>query len=372
LSSNNHIEVDYLGAVGIRFENISRKDVSSIVNNFSVFEKELDREPEIIVRFVDRLETPDLIFLGLDYAAFDKENFYLISDPVHKNKVSIPFDKIGQKLEIICEKGVKSIPLLNHITNFYLIKNNFVPIHSSGFYFDKKGILVMGWTKGGKTETLLSFANHGAEYVGDEWVVLKPDGSEMCGLHVPVTIWKWQLSYIKKIVKNTGLVNKLVFSSVSILEAINNISIRFKLGKTFPFKLLSQSLPHLKKLLKIRKIPEDIFKNKIRNGMTKLDAIVLALSHKSNEIMTKECEPEEIIKRMIHSNDYEQLPFFEFYKAFKYAFPERDNEFLDNIKNIHSGLLLNALKSKKSFKIFHPYPVSFEALFSKLSSALSY
>jgi hypothetical protein len=111
LSSNNHIEVDYLGAVGIRFENISRKDVSSIVNNFSVFEKELDREPEIIVRFVDRLETPDLIFLGLDYAAFDKENFYLISDPVHKNKVSIPFDKIGQKLEIICEKGVKSIPL---------------------------------------------------------------------------------------------------------------------------------------------------------------------------------------------------------------------------------------------------------------------
>jgi len=372
LSGNNYIEVDYLGVAGIRFENISRKEVSSIVNNFLAFEKKLDREPEIAVRFVDTLKTPDLIYLGLDYAAFDKEKFYLISDPVSKKKVSIPFDKIGQKLEIVCEKGVKSIPLLNHITNFYLIKNNFVPIHSSGFYFDGKGILVMGWTKGGKTETLLSFANHGAEYVGDEWVVLKPDGSEMCGLHVPVTIWKWQLPYIKKIVKNIGLVNKLIFSTISILEAINNISIKLKLDKTFPFKLLSQGLPHLRKLLKIRKSSEDLFKDKIRNGMIKLDSIVLALSQESNEIVAKECEPEEIIKRMIHSNDYEQLPFFEFYKAFKYAFPERNNEFLDNIKNIHSGLLLNALERKKSFKILHPYPVSFEALFSKLNSALSH
>ena len=370
-SSNNYIEVDYLGAAGIRFENISRKEVSSIVNNFSAFEKELDREPEIVVHFVDRLETPDLIFLGLDYAAFDNEKFYLISDPVSKKKVSIPFNKIGQKIEIICEKGVKSIPLLNHIINFYLIKNNFVPIHSSGFYFDNKGILVMGWTKGGKTETLLSFANHGAEYVGDEWVVLKPDGSEMCGLHVPVTIWKWQLSYIKKIVKNIGLVNKLIFSTISILEVINNISIKLELDKAFPFKLLGQGLPHLRKLLKIRKSPEDLFKDKIRSSMIRLDAIVLALSHESNKIVAKECEPEEIIKRMIHSNDYEQLPFFEFYKAFKYAFPERSNEFLDNIKNIHSGLLLNALQGKKSFKISHPYPVSFEALFSKLSLALS-
>ncbi len=370
MSGNNYIEVDYLGAAGIRFENISREEVSSIVNNFLAFEKKLNREPEIVVRFVDRLETSGLIFLGLNYAAFDKEKFYLISDPVSKKKVSVPFDKIGQKLEIVCEKGVKSIPLLNHIVNFYLIKNNFVPIHSSGFYFDNKGILVMGWTKGGKTETLLSFANHGAEYVGDEWVVVKPDGSEMCGLHVPVTIWKWQLSYIKKIVKNIGLVNKIIFSTISILEAIDNISIMLKLGKTFPFKLLGQGLPHLRKLLKIRKSPEDLFKDKIRNGMIKLDAIVLALSQDSYEIVAKECEPEEIIKRMIHSNDYEQLPFFEFYKAFKYAFPERDNEFLDKIKVIHSNLLMNALKGKKSFQICHPYPVSFEMLFSRLSSAL--
>ena len=368
---NDHIEIDYLGAVGIRFENITRKEVCSIVNNFSEFEKGLNREPDIIVRFIDKLETPRLTFLGLDYAAFDKQNFYLISDSVDKKKVSIPFDKIGQQLEIICEKGIKSIPLLNHIVNFYLIKNNFVPIHSSGFYFNNKGTLVMGWTKGGKTETLLSFANHGAEYVGDEWVVLSKDGSEMCGLHVPVTIWKWQLSYIKNIVSKIGLVNKIVFAFISTFEIINNISIKLKLDSKFPFKLLGQGLPHLRKLLKIRKSPEDLFKNKIRSGMTKLDTIVLALSHESNEVVTIACEPEEIINRMIHSNDYEQLPFFEFYKAFRYAFPERRNEFLDNIKNIHSGLLLNALLGKKSFKVSHPYPVSFETLFSTLNSVLS-
>jgi hypothetical protein len=369
-NNNNHLDIDYFGVVGIRFTNVTEKEVRSIINGYSLFKSELKREPEIIIRFVDKLKTPNLIFLGLDFAAFDVNNFYLIADPIEKKKVNIPFDKIGRKLEIVCEKGVKSVPLLNHIINFYLVKNNYVPIHSSGFYFDQKGILVMGWTKGGKTETLLSFANHGAEYVGDEWVVLTPDGSEMSGLHVPITIWKWQLSYVKKIVGNIGLANRIVFAFISLLEIISNLSVKLKLNTTFPFKVLNQAMPHIRKLLRIRKTPGDIFKNKIRIGMTKLEVIVLAMSHESNDITINECEPEEIINRMIHSNDYEQLPFFELYKAYKFAFPEKRNEFLDNIKNIHSRLLLNTLQKKKAFKISHPYPVSFEVLFSTLHSAL--
>jgi hypothetical protein len=369
---NNHfVDLDYFGAVGIRFINVSEKEVRFIVDGFSVFKTELKREPDIIIRFVDKLKTPNIVFLDLNFAAFDENNFYLITDSIEKKKVNIPFDKIGQKLEMVCERGIKSIPLLNHITNFYLIKSNFVPIHSSGFYFDQKGVLVMGWTKGGKTETLLSFANHGAEYVGDEWVVLTPDGSEMSGLHVPITIWKWQLSYVKRIVGSPGLVNTIVFTFVSMLEIISDFSVKLGLHIKFPFNLLNQALPHIKKLLKIRKNPEDLFKNKTRRGMTKLDAIVLAMSHGSNAITINECEPKEVINRMINSNDYEQLPFFEFYKAFKYAFPEKNNEFLDNIKDIHSGLLLNALQGKKSFKISHPYPVPFEALFSTLNSVIT-
>jgi len=372
LIQENKVEIDIYGVVGIRFENISKNEVNSVVNNFPISKSELGREPDIIVRFVDRLKSSGLIFLGLDFAAFDKDNFYLISDSQERKKVSIPFDKIGQKMEIICEKGIKSVPLLNHIINFYLIKNNFIPIHSSGFYFDRKGILVMGWTKGGKTETLLSFANHGAEYVGDEWVVLSKDGSEMYGLPVPVTIWKWQLAYIKNLINNVGLSNKAVFASISMLESVYKVIGKLRLDKISPFKFLGQGLPYAKKLLKLRKSPEELFKGKIRNGKTNLDVIVLALSHESNEITVRKCEAEEIVNRMIHSNDYEQLPFFEFYKAFQYAFPEKDNEFLNNIRNTHATLLRKALEGKNSFKMSHPYPVSFEVLFSELNSALSH
>ncbi|HKI77820.1 MAG TPA: hypothetical protein VKA26_04705 [Ignavibacteriaceae bacterium] len=368
---DNYFDVDYMGIVGIRFENISGNEKNTLAKHYSNFVKNLDRDPDIIIRFVDKLKSSSLIFLGLDFAAFDRSKFYVINDPVDKKKVVIPFDKIGQKLEIICEKGVKSIPLLNHIVNFYLIKKGFVPIHSSGFYFDDKGILVMGWTKGGKTETLLSFANHGAEYVGDEWVVISKDGSEMFGLHVPITIWKWQLPYIKKLINKISLADKAVFLLINILELLNRVGKKLKLDNVIPFTFFSRGLPQARKLLKIRKLPRQLFTNKIRQGKTKLDIIVLAVSHENTEITANKCESEEIINRMIHSNDYEQLPFNEYYKAFKYAFPDKKNEFLDNIKNIHSDLLSKALEGKKSIKVSHPYPVSFEALYAKLNSAFS-
>ena len=368
---NDYLDVDYLDIVGVRFENLSGDERTNLLGNYSNFVKNLDRDPDIIIRFVDKLNSSGLTYLGLDFAAFDESKFYIISDSVEKKKVAIPFDKIGQKLEIICEKGLRSVPLLNHIVNFYFIKREFIPVHSSGFYHDNQGVLVMGWTKGGKTETLLSFANHGAEYVGDEWVVLSKDGSEMFGLHVPITIWKWQLPYIKKLINNIGLANKSIFMIVTLLEYFNRIGMNLKLNKVFPFNLLSRGLPHARKLLKIRKSPEKLFANKIRHGKTKLDTIVLAVSHEDSAITVNKCDPEEVFNRMIHSNDYEKLIFDEYYKAFKYAFPERNNVFLDNIKNIHSELLSNAMEGKRSFKVSHPYPFSFEDLYQKLNSALS-
>ena len=371
LDRNNFIDIDFWGLVGIRFENISVKDLNSIASSYSSFTSSLDREPDIIVRFVNEIKTTNLVFLGQDLAAYDEKNFYLFNDSLERKKVVIPFEKIGQKLEIICEKGIDSIPLLNHIINFYFIKKDYIPVHSSALYYNDKGILAMGWTKGGKTETLLSFANHAAKYVGDEWVVLSTDGSEMFGLNEPVTIWQWQLPYISKLINSVGFTNKLIFMFADFLEFVDRLGVRLKLNKMFPFNLLGENMHCFRKLLRIRKSPKDLFRNQTRNEKTKIDRIVLAMSYTGNDTKVEECNASEVINRMIHSNDTEQLPFFEAYKKFKYAFPEKTNDFLDGIQSKHSSLLEKAMSNKKPYKIIHPYPVEFEKLFNSLSKVLT-
>ena len=52
---------------------------------------------------------------------------------------------------------------------------------------------VTGWAKGGKTETLLGFMAKGAEYVGDEWIYISPDGKWMYGIPEPIRLWDWHL-----------------------------------------------------------------------------------------------------------------------------------------------------------------------------------
>ena len=75
------------------------------------------------------------------------------------------------------------------------------------------------------------------------------------------------------------------------------------------------------------------------------------MSYTGNETIVEKCSATEVINRMIHSNDSEQLPFFEAYKKFKYAFPEKTNDFLESIQKKHSSLLKKAISNKILYKI---------------------
>ena len=84
----------------------------------------------------------------------------------------------------------------------------------------------------------------------------------------------------------------------------------------------------------------------------------------------EEANPFEIAKRIFISNSYEQTPFLDLYKTFKFAFPDRQNDFLENINEFQFSLLNNALKNKQTFEIRHPFPFIFEDLFNE--NPLSY
>ena len=163
------VDLDLHGILGIRLIDPSAGDIAAVVGQVGAVPRPLSNEPEVVVRFVDRVRLPSGVrFIGLDDAAFDDDRFYVLRGKGRaRTAVQVAFEGIGERCEIVCESGTRHVPLLVAIVNMTALSKGFLPLHASAFAYDGTGVLVMGWTKGGKTETLLAFMANGAAYIGD-------------------------------------------------------------------------------------------------------------------------------------------------------------------------------------------------------------
>ena len=212
------VNFDLHGILGIRLIDAADSDIALQSMQFGSPVESLGHEPDIIVRYQKTLPVKPLTYLGLNSAGFNEDGFYLLDRKSGNAKARIPFEQIGEQCEILCPQDVGTVPLLLDIMVLTLLNKNFVPMHASAFEYEGKGVLVVGWTKGGKTEALLSFAARGAKYVGDEWVVLSSDGQTMFGIPVPVTVWRWQLDYVPDLLPKPSLRKRAIFSVVGGLD----------------------------------------------------------------------------------------------------------------------------------------------------------
>jgi hypothetical protein len=364
------IEYDIHGIVGLRLVNPSEGDAAAVAKQLGPLRGSLDRAPDIVIQFKKKIPISSLNLLGLDWAGFTNEGFYVLRSSKMDAKVRIPFEKIGNTCEIVCESGLRSIPLLLAIINLTFLKKGYIPLHASAFLFNGVGNIVTGWAKGGKSEALFSFFNHGAQYVGDEWIILSGDGSQMFGIPEPIRVWEWQFGYIRNLRPLISREKKILFKTIRFLDAVYKTLGRGKLKRAFPLRVLCEALPGFKRQLNIQVPPEKIFVNGLKISAT-ADKIFLMMSHSEAGINIDPCDPIEIAQRMISSIEYEQGPIFDYYSAFKFAFPDLKNDFLENVRKDQFSLLCKALEGKEAYKVLHPYPVPFENLYLEMSPFLT-
>ena len=360
------IDFDIHGIVGLRLIDPSARDAARLAKQLGAAQTTLDREPDIVIRFQEGLSAPGLTYLGLNSTGFTGEGFYILDKNSGQVQARVPFEQIGGQCRLVCRSGLSAIPLLFDIIRFTFLKKGYIPLHASAFRHHQRGVLVMGWAKGGKTEMLLSFANHGAHYVGDEWVMLSADGRTMLGLPISVAIRDWHFDHIPQLLPEIGRQKKLLFKGIYFLDALHRLLSRRRGKDSFLQKILGQALPRFRQQLMIRKSPQAIFKDRYCRRGVAVDKVFLIMSHSRPDIRVAAGDPVEIARRMAASIEYEQMPFFEYYKAFKFAFPRRQNEFLEGVDELQRALLAQALANQEAYEVLHPYPVSFEALFEHL------
>lgn len=364
-------EFDLHGIVGIRMENASLQDVHTVSGQLGLSPQPLRRPADIVLQMQPKNWCPSpMRLLGRDDAGFDEHGFYLLRGK-HKSKccLRIPLEHLGRPLEagpltLDCQSGVTAVPMLVAIVNATAVARGFLPLHAAAFRFEGQGVLVTGWSKGGKTESLLGFMQRGAEYVGDEWVYLAHDGQQMWGIPEPITVWDWHLQQLPEMRRRTGWKRRVRLAGWKFLD--RSLDHARQLGERLGPPSLARSIPRIQPLIQkqlhVNLPPKTAFGQAFHRGPLRPETLFFVMNHDSPHTLVAKMNACEIAQRMTHSLVEERMDLLSLYQQYRFAFPEKRNPWLERWEETQRQLLLRTLASLQTWSVAHPYPVNIHAM----------
>jgi hypothetical protein len=362
------VDFDLHGLAGVRLVDASPVDVAAVERQLGPLRAPLAREPEITVRFVEHLPNSRRVrLLGVDEAAFT-DDAYLVLRSKHKSsaRVQIPIEQIGGRCEIVCERGLAAVPLLIPILNLTVLGNGALPLHASAFNYTGKGVVTTGWSKGGKTESLLAFMARGAEYIGDEWIYVSPDGQRVFGIPEPIRVWNWHLEHLPRYRAMVRWKDRARLRTLKSLRWMGRQMGRAPLRRLPGAKVASRCLPIVERQLFVDLHPKRLFGDGYRSLATRFDHLFFVCSHASPEVSVVPVDPQEVARRMVHSLQYERADLMAHYFKFRFAFPGHRNELLESAETLQRELLTKVFDDKPCHAVYHPYPVAIDELYESM------
>jgi hypothetical protein len=362
--TTDRCDFDLHGLVGVRALDATDRDLEVVRRQLGLPPVALAREPDVTVRFVDRLTTRPLTYVGLGETGFNEDGFVVLrGDGGRADRALVPFDAIGKQPEVRCERGGSAVPHLLAILNLTALAKGVLPLHATAFTLHGQGVLVMGWSKGGKTETLLAAAARGAHYVGDEWVFVTPDGT-MWGLPERIRLWAWQLDQFPEILSARSASDRRRLRAwramATSARTAARLSSRVPLGGAA--ELTRKAVPVLERQSYVRVPPADLV-GEGRVALTgRLDAAVLVMSGSAEAITTRPAAPFEVSGRMAASLAEERVHLKAHYRQFRFAFPGRRSDLVEQAEAIEAGLLADLFDQRPAAVVTHPHPCDIGAL----------
>ncbi len=355
------VDFDLHGIVGIRLVDAAPGDVAAVARQLGPLPRSLEREPDLVLRFVDRIDLGSrLRYLGAREAGFTDDGFYVLKSRKEPVVVSIPMDRIGGPAELVCQRGLPAVPFLIAIMNLTALGRDALPLHAAAFELDGVGVLVTGWSKGGKTEVLLGAAAAGARYIGDEWVYLTGDG-RMQGIPEPVRLWDWHLRQLPAVRRRLGLGDRMRISMIRAARRVDGGMPR-RLRSVPPARLLHRGLPLVEGGLGVSVPPERLF-GELGDLSGCVDRVLFVESAAGDEIDVRPMDASEVARRMVASLLYERQDLATLLLQARFAFPDLVNPHLATFEARQRELLDRSLAGRPAFAVTHPYPVDLTALF---------
>ena len=363
------VDFDLHGFVGIRVLAAQPRDVAVVTRQIGPLAAPLDREPDILIEFVDELpEPPALTYAAWSDSAASDDDFYLLRGREgQRARTLLPMDDVGGRIRIVCERTADRVPHLLAIINMTALANGVLPLHASAFTYRGAGVLATGWAKGGKTETLLAFAARGASYVGDEWVYLTTDG-DMYGVPEPIRLWHWHVDQLPALRGDLGRTTRARLRALPRF-ASSAASLGTSL-RGLPACVLRRAAPVVRGQAYVQVPPAQLFGADAIALHGRLDHVLLVASHDREDVTIEPVPGPVVAARMRASLEEERAPFLEVYRQFRFLFPDRRSRVVEEAAAIERRLLDEILGSRPAHLLRHPYPISLESLVEPVESVV--
>ncbi len=372
-SSRRHVDFDLHGFVGLRLLEATSADVAAITRQIGPPASALGRDPDITVRFVDRIvDDAPMTYAGWLGAGFTDEAFYVLRG---RNAVPartlLPLADIGSSCHIVCERRSGFVPHLLAIINITALANGVLPLHASAFLTaDGQGVLATGWAKGGKTETLLAFAaERGARYIGDEWVYLTPEGT-MYGVPEPIRLWHWHVRQLPQLMARQSRATRARLTALPVAAGLAESVSRRLPGNSIAASVLRRAAPVVGRQAFVQVPPVQLFGADGIADIGTLDTLLLLLSHDRDDISVQPMSASEVGGRMLASLEDERASFMACYREFRFAFPDRRSAAVEAAVDREHDLLGRVFADRVAHVVRHPYPVRLESLVEPISAVL--
>jgi hypothetical protein len=364
------VDLDLHGIVGVRLLDARPGDVETVVRQMGpLVAAPLDREPDITVRFVDELPDPGrLTYASWPETAAAGEDFYLLrgKDGVVARTL-LPMDAVGERCEIVCERRAGHVPHLLAIINATALAKGVLPLHASAFVHRGVGVMATGWAKGGKTETLLAFATRGAQYVGDEWIYLTPDGG-MHGIPEPIRLWHWHVEQLPAL--RAGLPRGTRLRLDGLPRVSDSAAVAAGRLRGLPASVLRRAAPVVRRQAYVQVPPARLFGEAAIALHGRLDQVLLVASAEQGAVTVEPVTGATVAAHMRASLEEERAPFLQAYRQFRYLFPERRSAVVEDAVATERRLLDQYLGDRPAHLLRHPYPVRLETLVGPVESVL--
>ncbi len=360
-------DFDLHGIVGVRLVDATSEDVAKVARQLGPLDSPLRREPDVTIRFVDRASDKPLTYVGVGDCGFNEDGFFVL-----RGRGSVPglariaFEGIGRHPEIVCERTLPAVPDLLAIVNLTALAKGVLPLHASAFAVGGHSVLVTGWAKGGKTESLLAGMQKGGRYVGDEWVYLTPD-QQMLGLPEPIRLWAWHWRQQHDLLRQRSWRDR---TRLHLWRALADVG-RAGAGSRLPGSgLLRRASPLVERQAFLQVPPTELFGAERVLLRAALESVVLVLSHSRPEITVEPAKGEEVAARMLASLAEERAAFMAHYRQYLFAFPDRANAVVETAASREADLLAAVFDGRLVTKVAHPYPCDIAALGRAVLSAV--
>lgn len=358
-------DFDVHGLAGVRVVG-NDDDARVVARQLGPLQRPLTGEPDVVVEFVDRIETGPLVYLGRNEWAYDDEGLIVLRG---KNKsqirVRLPLDTVGSGCHILVQRGAPAVPYLVALVNLCVLANGGLPLHAAAFEIEGTGVVVTGWSKGGKTESLLAALDSGARYVGDEWVYLYDGGERAIGVPEPIRVWDWYLDQLRTIRPDLSTADRM---RSRVLSSAVDVTERAEGVRNAGAQKLARRIRHLLDGQRNVDVPvADLTGSAVRPEAVRVDAVVHTVSTDGSEVTLEPTDALGVAAQMAGSLAFERLPLMALYHAFRYAFPDRRSDLIESAHAIEAARLQEFLGSRACYRSVHPYPPDLDDLRRSLS-----